>query len=336
MKKILLLTTVLVFSGFARLYAQQEPQFTHYMFNKLVYNPASAGFDEGFVSITGLIHDQWTNFTSPEGELAPKTQTASIDATIPNVTIGNGMNIAGGLHFLNDKEAFITTTGFMLSSALHHIAAGSLPGDLSVGINLGMINKALAPNWKPRDINDPLLPGTTSDAAFDAGIGVMFKGLTSTGGQYYIGLSALHLPAANLNWSSAQGNSGYAVARNYFLTAGYDYEIKGSDFMLQPSVLVKNDGTVTSFGATCLAYYKQFVWAGVNVRSENITALAFMAGLQIKAGPNGELARIGYSYDIATSAPTAFGGTHEIFISYRFRLKFDDVIPVFDKTPRFL
>jgi len=331
MRRLLLTTIALLFVGIIKMYAQQEPQFTHYMFDKLSFNPAAAGINPEYVNITGLYHDQWGSFHDPEGASAPITQSAEVDGAIhTRYLTSKNMYIGAGFSFLNDREGFISTTGFLLSGDLHF--SPDFGGDFSVGINAGMVNKAVAPNWKSSDLQDPYLPGTSSNYGFDAGVGAYYSTI-----KYYIGISALHLPATSLNWDVASnGNPAsyakYTFDRSYFLTGGYYYDIPSNpDLQLQPSFLLKQDAATTSFGISCLLMWKQLLWGGLNYRTENVTALAIMGGINLTAN-----LKIGASYDIATSAPTAFGGTYEFFFNYRFKIKIPVEEPVWDRSPRFL
>jgi hypothetical protein len=49
-------------------FAQQDPQFTQYMYNMSVVNPAYATADEGILNLGGLYRTQWVGV-----EGAPKT-----------------------------------------------------------------------------------------------------------------------------------------------------------------------------------------------------------------------------------------------------------------------
>ena len=331
MRRLLLTTIALLFVGVIKMYAQQEPQFTHYMFDKLAYNPAAAGINPEYVNITGLYHNQWGSFHDAEGGSAPITQSAEIDGAIRSKFMSyKNMYIGAGLSFLNDREGFISTTGFMLAGDLH--ISPSFGGDLSLGLNLGMINKSISPNWKDPNPTDPFLPGTSSNYGFDAGLGAYYSTI-----KYFIGISALHLPATNLNWATPYNGAPTSLAtmtvdRTYFLTGGYYYDIPSNpDLQLQPSFLIKQDAATTSFGISCLLMWKQLAWAGINYRTEKVTALAVMAGINLT--PN---LKIGASYDVATSEPTAFGGTYEFFFNYRFKIKIPTEEPVWDRSPRFL
>jgi len=331
MRKLLLTTIAILLAGIIKMYAQQEPQFTHYMFDKLAYNPAAAGINPEYINITGLYHDQWASFKDPEGASAPITQSAEIDGPIRLKSLSaRNMYIGAGFSFLNDREGFISTTGFMLSPDLHF--SPSFGGDFSVGFNIGMINKSVAPDWKPINTGDPYLPGTSSNYGLDAGIGAYYSTI-----KYYIGISALHLPATNLNWDVAYNGQAaslaqYTVDRTYFLTGGYYYGIPSNpDLELQPSFLIKQDAAVTSFGVSCLLMWKQLLWGGLGYRTDRVSALDIMAGINLTPR-----LKIGASYDLATTAPTAFGGTYEFFFNYKFKIITHPEEPVWDKSPRFL
>ena len=68
MKKILLL---ILFTGFLnRATAQQDPQYTHYMYNLSVVNPAYATATPEVLNLGGLYRTQWVGAVG-----APKTFT---------------------------------------------------------------------------------------------------------------------------------------------------------------------------------------------------------------------------------------------------------------------
>jgi type IX secretion system PorP/SprF family membrane protein len=157
MKKILLSTIALVLAGSVKMYAQQEPQFTHYMFNKLVFNPAAAGVDANYATVTGLYHNQWTDFKAPDGETAPITETASFDGSIhPEGLESQHMYIGLGFHFLNDREAWIGTTGFIGSASFHF--EPKFGGNLSIGVNAGQNGMQVFPPSTCRQARSPGQP----------------------------------------------------------------------------------------------------------------------------------------------------------------------------------
>jgi type IX secretion system PorP/SprF family membrane protein len=318
MRRLLPLSCVLILLGVERVSAQQEPQFTHFTWNQLVYNPGYAGSRDA-ICATLVYHNQWASFTGPDKEGAPITQTFSIHAPLKNHRIG------AGVHVLNDKEGFIGTTGFYLDGAYRRV----LPfgAELGVGLTAGMIQKSLQPNWHAKDAGDTRLPGTTSSSGLDAGAGVHLLG-----SNWYVGLSALHLNQSKLSW----GTIDYPVASSYWLTAGYNQQgLMGGNMELRPAVLVKTDFAKTTYAVNVQAMYKERFWAALNYRAEAITALSAMVGLYALQTNTGQLA-IGYSYDIATKNASVFGGTHELMAQYCFNLSFPTVPDVWHKTPRFL
>ena len=72
--------------SFQTLFAQQDPQFTQYMFNTLGVNAAYAG-SRGHASATGLIRSQWVGLDG-----APRTQTFSIESPVSE-RVGLGLSI---------------------------------------------------------------------------------------------------------------------------------------------------------------------------------------------------------------------------------------------------
>ena len=85
--------------------AQQDPQFTQYMFNQLAINPAYAGSAER-VSLKALSRHQWVGF-----EGAPSTQTLTVHSPLPFESVALGGTI------MRDQHGPVTQYGFMLDVA---------------------------------------------------------------------------------------------------------------------------------------------------------------------------------------------------------------------------
>src|SRR5436309_2549557 len=109
MKRIFTFTLLGGLFVITELKAQQEPQFTNYMFNTLYYNPAYAGTREGLCGSL-IYHNQYQNFAGPDKETAPRTES---------FTVHSRLNVLGtteeqkkkqwlgvGAHLLLDKEGF--------------------------------------------------------------------------------------------------------------------------------------------------------------------------------------------------------------------------------------
>ena len=85
------LAGVLLSLGCASSHAQQDPQYTHYMYNTININPAYAG-SRGSMSIFGLHREQWVGLDG-----APKTNAFSVNTPINNSQLGLGVS------FINDE-----------------------------------------------------------------------------------------------------------------------------------------------------------------------------------------------------------------------------------------
>ncbi|RLD55132.1 MAG: hypothetical protein DRI97_10100, partial [Bacteroidetes bacterium] len=97
---IFLFLVTIIGSG---LFAQQEPQFTQNMFNRVFTNPGFAGIGEG-ICVTGLVRQQWAGFKDSEGnKVAPETFLVSIESPV--------RVLRGGLSALvmQDKIGFTKT-----------------------------------------------------------------------------------------------------------------------------------------------------------------------------------------------------------------------------------
>lgn len=66
------------------LFAQQDEQYTQFMFNKLRYNPAYAGTQES-PSITAIARKQWIGLDG-----APQSQALTFDLPLLNNRVGVG------------------------------------------------------------------------------------------------------------------------------------------------------------------------------------------------------------------------------------------------------
>src|SRR5690554_802796 len=95
MKKIKILSALLALASFSA-NAQQDPQYTHYMYNTININPAYAG-SRGSLSIFGLHRTQWAGLDG-----APTTNAFSVNTPIADSKVGLGVS------FVNDKLGVIT------------------------------------------------------------------------------------------------------------------------------------------------------------------------------------------------------------------------------------
>jgi type IX secretion system PorP/SprF family membrane protein len=154
---------------------------------------------------------------------------------------------------------------------------------------------------------DPGIPQSdVSQLAFDLGFGIFLKS-----NDYYIGASVTHLNQASIVFSDQASTY---LARHYYLSAGYNISLSDPLFEIQPSVLFKTDMVAYQADITVDLVYKERYSAGLNYRIND--AVGVLLGFELVNGM-----RIGYAYDIMTSALAGYGnGSHEIFIGYSFDL----------------
>lgn len=294
-------------------FAQQDPQYTQYMFDRLSVNPAVAG-NGGNICATALLRQQWTGFDG-----APKTGLINLQG--PLAKLNSGL----GLTFYYDKLGQEKSTIARLHYA-YHFKVGS-QSTFSAGVYLGMSGRALDGNWIATDgvANDNAIPTAGKSAnGFDLGAGLYYKSP-----KLWLGISSTQLPETELKTVSIQNK------RHYYVQAGYDWALGGNKkYTLQPSALMKSDASSTQLDLSVLFLYDEMLWIGASYRTED--AIAPMIGYQMKMPKGDSMLRIGYSYDVTTSELKNYSsGSHEIMLSYCFKI----VKPVVNEIyhhPRFL
>jgi len=296
MKKIFtaIASMTFLFSG-TTVQAQQDPQFTMNMFNRLYANPGYAGSNNG-ICANALHRQQWVGFDG-----RPITTMINVEGTVKALHGGVGLSI------LSDKLGAQYSGGVNLSYAFR-LALG--PGTLGIGIEGGVLFNTLdGSQLNPIQEGDPnIIAGKSNGVAPDLGFGLYYHT-----DKLYAGISAKHLTAPTLNFEEGGMLSEYTVARHYYALAGYTWDIDPT-WALNPAVFLKTDGAATQMDINLRAFWKNMVWAGVSYRIDD--AVGIMAGVQIKEF------RVGYSYDVITSGINNFSsGSHEIMLGYCYKLK---------------
>lgn len=322
MRKIstLLLAVMLGFSGLVK--AQQDPQFTQFMYCKQAYNPAVVGTD-GSICFTALYRQQWVSFPG-----APKTGLFGFN--MPLEALG-GMGV--GFYFANDQLGFMASNSARLQAAKHFIFSNG--GILSAGLDAGIFQQRINGTWiPPVTANDPAIPsnpqvgsgsnsyGTNAPALNkivpDFGFGLYF----TIPNKMYVGLSTSHLSAAELKGaqggSTPPNNPGYAltfdVARHYYVVAGYHFSFAGGDHIVTPNIKIKSDAATTQVDMNLTYTMNHKFWLGATYRLQD--AVAPMLGVQ-DIIPSLQGLKIGYSYDVTLSKIKGYSsGTHEIMLGY--------------------
>ena len=184
MNRILVLLLALL--SVVRVSAQQDPQFSQNMFNKLANNPGFAG-SRGVIATSVLHRSQWMGFG--DAGSAVSTQNFSVDAAIPFLNGGVGLNI------VKDNIAQFSNIGLQASYA-YRTELGI--GQIGMGMSVGMFQSGLDGGFlNPAVDGDPAIPtGSVSGSKLDIGAGVYFN--TE---DIYIGLSSAHMTEPTIEWS---------------------------------------------------------------------------------------------------------------------------------------
>ena len=294
MKKLFVFILALISSGI--IFAQQDPQFSHYMFSTLSYNPAVAG-SSGNVNLGLVSRQQWVKF-----EGAP--QTTLLSADLP-VSIGT-QDFGVGIFMLDDRYAFIRD--FQMKLALSYkIELGA--GRLDIGINSGLFSKEFNPEWKFPDQTEELF-GKNNSMIFDMDFGLFY-----TYDNLYVGLSSTHILNPNFNIRSDNGQTfNLGLVRHFYLTSAYNISIPGSLFDITPSFLLKSDGNIFQFDFNLNLLYNKKFWSGVSYRN-NESVILFVGTSYFND------IKIGFSYDVLINTINRVSnGTFEIYLGYNFSL----------------
>ena len=282
---------------------QQPPQFSQNMFNKLANNPGFAG-SRGGISASVLHRSQWMGFES-----GISTQNFSVDAEIPFLNGGVGLNIA------KDAIAEFSNLGIQASYA-YRTQLGI--GQIGMGMSIGMYQSGLDGSaLNPAQDGDGRIPvGMVKGSKLDLGAGVYFNTQ-----DMYVGISSAHLTEPIVEWSDG---AQFPLSRHYFLIAGYAYDLNPT-LLLHPSIYLKSDGATSQLDINTNLIYDN-MWGGVSYRLDE--GIILLGGVDI----NKQL-RLGVSYDL--TVVNSLGNSLEVMVGYNFKIEKDKSISKY-KNPRFL
>ncbi len=278
--------------------AQQDPQFTQFMGDRLSINPAFAGSKDAICG-TLMYRNQWSGFDG-----APKTVLFNGHAPIKSIRSGVGLT------FFNDNIGQLNTN-ILRAHYSYHLKLGS--NFLNLGASIGMYNSTIGADWVSIDpvANDDAIPvAQQSNTKFDASFGLYFH----RPGKFYAGLSSTHLSQGQMEDVNIE------IARHYYLMGGYIFDINPM-FNINPNVLIKSDIASTQYDLNVNGEYhtgNKMIWLGVTYRT--VDAIAPQLGYQQQFGKN--TLRVGYSYDITTSQLSNYSnGSHEIMVNFCFKIE---------------
>jgi type IX secretion system PorP/SprF family membrane protein len=298
MKKILSFIFLLIafFGGGKDIFAQQDPQYSQYMFNQLVINPAYAGSKEA-ISAATFLRSQWTGIDG-----APQTETLTLHGPLRKKKVGLGVAI------IADQIGPKQSIG-VLGSYAYRLKLGK--GKLSFGLRAGVYNYVY--NWNDISYKDQQdvynTHNRTSIIVPTADAGLYYYSNT-----FYAGISATHLYNGRLTSVSNLNGDDAELSPHGFITVGKGWEIS-DQLTFNPSCLIKiAENSPASADVNLSFMFNQKLWLGVSVRSSKTLVLY----TQIHAT---DRFKIGYAYDFGFNKIEIHGkGSHELMLSYDFQI----------------
>ncbi len=339
--------------------AQTDPMFTHFTFNKILYNPAYAGASGQFC-LNGITHQQWRGYddessliktdASGNGRLtsdnylrnvAPRTNGLGFSA--PILVKGNNY---GGAFFavMHDKIAY--ETNIYMRGGLSGAYTLSTGGSLRLGLDFTSYTKQLdVTKLRYHDPGDPNIPTSSNpDTKMELGVGAYYSDPNIMDGAF-LGVSITHLNPQTFSYGPS-GTVNITTNRHLYIVGGYKQEnfLGNQALRLEPAFLLK---TVMGKGGLIkpqldlqgLATWNDLFAGGVNMRvyGAGFESFALMFGYYppLLGGSNtGQRLRIGYSYDLSTNRILrASGGSHELQVNYCFMVTLPDRPPVRYRHP---
>ncbi|EDM43312.1 hypothetical protein SCB49_01117 [unidentified eubacterium SCB49] len=282
--------TLCVLFSVSESYAQQDSQYTQYMYNTSSFNPAYAGNRDVFSAIA-LYRAQWVGLDG-----APKTINFTAHSPV-------GERVGLGLSFTND-EIGPSVENSIAADFSYTIPLGD-DLDLSFGLKGGV--NLLDVDFTKLLIYDP------TDPQFEYNIDnrltpIIGAGIFLNNDKWYAGLSV-----PNFLQTEHYDQSSISTAKekmNFYAIGGYVFDI-GSGTKLKPAVLLKSvEGSPIALDLSAnFLFNDKFTLGGAYRLSADFSALA---GFQYN-----ESIMIGYSYDYGVQDLANYNnGSHEIFLRF--------------------
>jgi type IX secretion system PorP/SprF family membrane protein len=299
MKKcIILLALFLGISGF--LFSQQEPNYTLYMLNPIVYNPAVAG-TANYYQIRTNHRFQWVGFKD-----APITNSVSVYGPHTKKDMGFGGSIYNDITGPTSRTAINALYAYNIS----------MQRDIRVsfGLTLGLLQYKIdgtdIETYRASEgITDPSLLGTIySSMVPDASAGIY---VYSSSLGFYGGFSALHL--LDIFSKDSQNIDGINILNTHmYLVGGYMYRID-REWTVEPCMIVKKVVPAAyQFEISGKMIYKNMLWGGLAFRTNDAFSVVLGYTYEKKI-------YFGYAFDLAVNDIRRYSsGSHELVLGYNF------------------
>ncbi|WP_047244910.1 PorP/SprF family type IX secretion system membrane protein [Maribacter thermophilus] len=304
------ITVLFIFIGLVMVQAQQDAQYTQYMYNTISVNPAYAG-SRGVFSIAALHRSQWVGLDG-----APTTQTLNFHTPVSN-SVGLGLSV------VNDEIGNGTNQDTYIDAAFSYTVHTSEEGKLSFGLKAGghLLNIDFS---KLRNYGaESNLPNIDNKFSPNFGAGIYYHT-----DRFYAGLSVPNfLETEHFDGSDADSSSFVAKERmNYYFITGYVFDLN-SRTKFKPAALMKAvKGAPLQVDLSASFLFNDKFSLGAAYRWD--AALSGLFGFQLS-----DQLMIGLAYDreVTDLGGTSFNdGSFEIMLRYEFLNRYKRVL-----TPRF-
>jgi type IX secretion system PorP/SprF family membrane protein len=288
MKKFKLLIGIFVLiSSISTVFAQQDPQYTQYMYSMNILNPAYAG-SRGVTSIGLLGRTQWVGVDG-----APQTATLSINGPV-------GKNVGLGFSVIHDEIGPVKEDNLYadFSYTLNFSGEDKFAFGIKAGATFLNVREFTTVDQDP--LNVPV-----SLVAPNFGVGVMYYN-----DRFYAGLSVPNFIESRYLDTKNGISSSASEKTHYFLTSGYVFDLD-ENLKLKPSTMLKAaPGAPLSVDLSLNLLIQEKVELGLSHRLDD--SISGMVGFQVSQD-----LRIGYAYDYTTTNFGVFNsGSHEIMILF--------------------
>ncbi|WP_149277474.1 PorP/SprF family type IX secretion system membrane protein [Pareuzebyella sediminis] len=313
-KSFLVLLFLVLLSGVA--WAQQDAQYTQYMFNTMSVNPAYAG-SRGQLSLTALYRSQWVGLDG-----APETFTFNMHSPIRNSNVGYGLSI------INDRIGDGTVQETYFDAMVSYTVDVSLKGKLSFGLKLGgnLLNLDFE-QLRQRPGFEETVATDNIENRFSPNFGLGIYYHTDT---FYAGFSAPNLmEIEHFDGSNNDANGVDFLSKdriNFYFITGYVFDLN-DDLKFKPAVLTKVvGGAPLQLDISANFLFSEKFSFGAAYRWD--AAVSALAGFQIT-----DQILLGLAYDKETTdfGSTQFtSGSFEVFLRWELLRSFEKLV-----SPRF-
>ncbi|MDA9125203.1 type IX secretion system membrane protein PorP/SprF [Flavobacteriaceae bacterium] len=290
MKNLVLILFIVLCAS--KVEAQQDPQYTQYMYNMNIINPAYTGSSEG-LAVGALYRSQWMGLDG-----GPETFTFNIHSPVGK-KVGLGLSIiADQIGPVKETNAYVDFSYTIPLGTVNKLAFGVKGGFTfhDIGIAESQINLI--------DQGDPFFANAINETSPNVGAGAYFY----RPNKYYISVSIPNI--LNGVHLDANGTKIGSESEHFFAAAGYVFDLS-KNFKLKPHALLKYalDAPI-SYDINANVFMFDVVEVGLGYRIED----SFIGMINFQVSNN---IRIGYAYDaIQSDLDIVTSSSHEIFINF--------------------